>query len=96
VDEPGPKTAEVVTALASAALMGIAVWYQMPPQERLWLRLQMAGFAHRLAGRLARAEGRFGMADELAGRDPSPRYGAAYGVSLCRDWLARSLADMRP
>jgi hypothetical protein len=60
------------------------------------MALRTVSGLHRIASRLARAEGRAGMSDELGGRDPAPRYGVAYSASLCRDRLGQVLEGMRP
>lgn len=89
----GPTLLEQLIALGSA---GVMVWVMMPPQERMWVTLRTVGFAHRLAGRLARLEGQAGMGEELRGRDPSPRYAGAVMAGWVRDRLAARLEAMRP
>jgi hypothetical protein len=88
-----PGKLEQALALASVAVM---TWCMMPPQERYWIQLRTAQFAHRVLGRLAWREGHKGMGDELAGGDPWPRYGAAYACSRARDLVGRALEAMRP
>lgn len=87
-----PGKAEQIAALASALLMA---WYMMPPQERQIAKLRVLQFAHRLASRLARAEGHRGMGDELAGREYF-RYAVALRLGQARDKLAKALEDARP
>jgi hypothetical protein len=36
------------------------------------------------------------MGEELAGRDPAARYGGAYVLARCRDWLAGLPERWRP
>jgi len=79
---------ELLVALASVAGTAMIVWYNMAPQERMWLKLEMARGAHQLSDRLARRTGRKGMGDELAGRDFG-RYRIAYRLSLVRDEIAK-------
>ena len=92
MNKPGTGI-QAALALAATAVM---TWYVIPEPERYWLRLAVLGRLHALSDRLARSEGRRGMADELTGRDPGPRYGAAYQLSRARDWLAGRLEGMRP
>ncbi len=81
--------------LMTAAVMGLTVWYMMPPPDQYWVKVRTLGLLHRLAGRLARLEGHAGMGDELAGRDFA-RYSMAYQLSRARDGIGRALEDMRP
>ncbi len=83
-------------ALLSLLATLAAVWSMLPPQDRLWLRLRVTWTLRRLLGGLAAREGRAGMADELAGRDPAARYVTAYRLALMRDRAARILDGMRP
>lgn len=92
-EHPKPGKAQALLALLSMAMV---TWYMMPPQERYWVRLAALQKMHRLSALLARSEGRQGMAAELKGFDPWPRYGVAYQFSRLRDHLARQLEDMRP
>jgi hypothetical protein len=89
----GPTVTEQLIALGSAAAM---VWVMMPAQERFWLSLRTVALAHRVAARLARAEGRAGMGQELSGRDPEPWYGTAVLAGHVRDALGRHLERMKP
>lgn len=94
VSEPRqPGKAEILLALVST---GVMTWFMLPPQERYWLKLSVLRQLHGLSSRVARNEGRQGMGEELKGRDPWPRYGAAYQASRLRDVLAKTLEDMRP
>ena len=71
-----------------------SVWAILPPDEKMWLRLRWQSIAHRVLGGLAAREGRAGMADELAGRDPAARYVTAYRLALLRDRAARLLGGV--
>lgn len=88
-----PSLLEILLATASAL---VVAWSAMPPQERYWLRLTITGRLQRMAAGLAAREGRAGVSDELAGRDPRPRYQVALGLSKAMDGLARALESMRP
>lgn len=88
-----PGKLELLLALAST---GIMAWYMMPPQERFWVRLAVLQKLHQCSDRLARSEGHQGMADELRGSDPWPRYGVAYQISRFRDWLGKQAQAMKP
>ena len=90
MDRERPGLAELLTQLVITLVM---VWSVLPPQDRMWLRLRAAWMTRRLLGVLAAREGRAGMGDELAGRDPSPRYGAALWLGRWRDRVAEA---MRP
>lgn len=76
-----PSLIEILLATASALIMA---WSAMPPQERYWLRLTITGKLRAIAAGLAAREGRAGMGDELAGRDPSQRYNVALKLSRAR------------
>ena len=93
MEQRGPTLGEQLIALGSAAAM---VWVMMPPQERFWLSLRTVALAHRVAGRLARGQGRAGMGQELSGRDPEPWYGTAVLAGHVRDALGRHLERMKP
>jgi len=71
-------------------------WFMLPEHQRRLMLMRAAEWARRQAGKAARAEGHAGMADELAGRDPAPRYGGAFVLASARDWLTRLLESMRP
>lgn len=92
-DQRKPGKAELILATISTAVMA---WSVMPPQERMWIKLAAATRARRLLARLAWREGHHGMGDELAGRDPWPRYGAALVLSRARDLIDKTLEAMRP
>lgn len=92
MEQRPPKLLEIFMALASTAA---AVYLTLPPQERMWLKLEVFQRAQRMAARLAWTTGHRGMGDELAGRD-FQRYGIAYRLSQARDYLARKLQEMRP
>jgi hypothetical protein len=86
------STGEVLlqAAIVLAAQMA-AVWAVLPPQERMWVRLRAAQVSRRVLGGLAAREGRAGMRDEVAGRDPSLRYTAAFRLGTWRDWLEEAM-----
>ena len=88
-----PGKLEVILALISTTVM---MWYMMSPQERYWVKLRLLQEARRLSARRALREGHRGMAEELRGADPKPRYGGAFLMSRFRDWLDKALEDMRP
>lgn len=88
-----PGKLESALAIASAIAM---TWYMMPPSDRMLIRLRVTASARRAVARLAWREGHAGMRDELAGRDPRPRYGTAYALSRMRDGLGKALEAMRP
>ena len=90
------KVARTLIAAATVASLLLPSWYMIPQQERLWLRLSLAGKARAALARLARSEGHRGMRDELAGRDPAPRYGLAYACSRTRDRLDQAVEAWRP
>ena len=78
---------ELVTAIVTVGGTVMVLWQQMPPDERMWAKLEMAHSLHRLTDRLAKRAGYRGMGDELAGRDLQ-RYQTAYLMSRLRDKLA--------
>lgn len=83
-------------ALLILAVNLASVWAILPPDEKLWLRLRWQAMADRALSGLAVREGRAGMRDELAGRDPRPRYVTAYRLGLLRDRAGRLLGSMHP
>lgn len=91
-----PSWIELAAMLAVNLAAVLAAWHQLPEQERYWMRLTITGKLRAMAAGLAAREGRAGMGDELAGRDPRPRYNVALGLSRARDGLARALEAMRP
>lgn len=93
MNERRPGKLELLLSLAATLVM---TWSILPPEDRRWIRLSMAWRARRLLAVLAALEGRAGMADELAGRDPAPRYVTAYRLALLRDRAGRLLDSMRP
>lgn len=76
---------EILLSLISLAGTAWIVWIQLPPAERQMTRLSMASAAHKWLARAARRIGYLGMGDELAGRDPSERYGFALMLGKLRD-----------
>jgi len=86
VEERSPREI-LIQALIMLTANLIAVWAVLPPDERMWVRLRAAHLSRRALDVLARREGRAGMADELAGRDPGARYVTAYRLGLLRDRL---------
>lgn len=93
MEQRGPGRLEQLLALASTLTMA---WFMLPEHQRRLMLMRAAERARSLTGRLARAEGHAGMGDELAGRDPAARYGGAYVLARCRDWLARFPERWRP
>lgn len=97
MDGRRPSLGRILAEAAISAMAALLVVYsQLPPQERLWINLEVASRARRVLGVLAAREGRGGMRDELAGRDPTIRYVTAYRLALLRDRAARVLEDLRP
>lgn len=88
-----PGKTEQLLALASTLVMA---WCMLPPHQRQLITMRLLDRARRLTARLAHAEGHRGMADELAGRDPLPRYGGAYALARLHDALGRALERVRP
>jgi hypothetical protein len=78
---------EILLGMISLAGTCLIIWGNLPPQERQWIRLATASRLHRLLAVRAWREGRAGMRDELAGRDPQPRYAAAAWLGRWRDRL---------
>jgi len=74
----------------------LTIWLSLPPQQRMWIRLAVAGRVRRIAATAAWREGRAGMSEELVTGQRSVRYGSAYGLSLLRDRAHRLIEDMRP
>lgn len=93
MEQRKPGKAEILSALVTTAA---AVWYMMPRQDRQMIRLRILHLLRRASERLARREGLAGMRDELAGRPPGGRYGAAYALSLARDKLTAAIEAERP
>jgi hypothetical protein len=85
-----PLWAVALITAAELAGTGLLVWSQMPSQEREWIllavRQRCRSTARSLAVRAHRA-GRAGMAEELAGRDPSAHYLSAAELGRWRDRL---------
>lgn len=79
----------LIDQLISLAMMGWLAWLMLPPQEKLWLRLRWQQVTDRVLSVLAVQEGRAGMADELAGRDPRARYLTALRLGLLRARVQR-------
>jgi hypothetical protein len=93
VEPRRPGWLEQLLALASSLIM---VWVILPEHQRKAIMMRFASSVRHALARFAVAEGRAGMADELAGRDPMPRYGAALALSRCRDRLSAALTRMGP
>lgn len=79
----------LIDQLISLAMMGWLAWICLPPDEKMWLRLKWQQMGDRLVAVLAAREGRAGMADELAGRDPRARYLTALRLGLLRARVQR-------
>lgn len=80
-----PVWALILVTFGELAGTGLLVWSQMAPQEREWMILAIRSRCRSVGGRLgvrAYRVGRAGMAEELAGKDPSARY-------LAAAWLRR-------
>lgn len=90
-----PGKAELLIALVSTAAM---VWCMIPEHQRQLLVLRSLHAGRQLAAKAARAQGRAGMGDELAGSPGTARqhYGAAARLGQARDQLAGWLDRMRP
>ena len=93
MEHRGPGKTEQLLALLSTGLM---VWFMLPEHQRRLVLMRAAERGRRLAEKLARAEGHAGMGDELAGRNPAARYGGAYVLARCRDYLASLPERWRP
>ena len=89
----GSSKTEQLLALLSTGLM---VWFMLLEHQRRLLLMRAAERARRLVDRLARAESYAGMGQELAGRDPSSRYGGACLLARARDWFAGLPERWRP
>ena len=86
-----PKSQILLEALLILAVNLASVWVVLPADQKLWLRLRWATAARRVLGVLAVREGHAGMADELAGRDPSARYVVAYRLAVLRDRVTQGV-----
>lgn len=91
-----PRRPGKLELLLATLSTGAMVWFMMPAQERMWVRLRTVAGLRRAAARLASLEGHAGMGDELAGRDPSARYGGAVMLGKMRDLLDKAAEAMRP
>lgn len=85
-----PMWQELLLSALSLTGVLLMVWWTLPQQERQMIRLSALSRAHRCLAALAWREGRAGMSDELAGRDPAARYGMAAWLGRIRDELERS------
>lgn len=92
-DQNRPGKLQQALAIASTLIMA---WMMLPEHQRNLYLMRAMDWGRKQAGSLARSEGRAGMADELAGRDPSSRYGGALLLARVRDGLAVALERMRP
>lgn len=83
---------------AALALTLLAMWMMLPEHQRRLIMMRITRALQRVSGRAAHAEGRAGMASELAGRpgDAARSYGFAFHLSRARDTLGRALEGMRP
>jgi hypothetical protein len=91
-NRPG-RAATLAAALIS---LGVMVWARIPQHQRKLLLMQVTDRLRRAAARAAAGEGHAGMGDELAGRDPGPKYRAAFHLSRARDAFGRALEGMQP
>ena len=90
-DKSKSRSQIILEAILILAVNLASVWAVLPSDQRMWLRLKWAGCTRRMLSGLAVREGRAGMADELAGRDPLPRYAVAYRLAVLRDRLVEGL-----
>ena len=95
-----PGAAETLVAVAGTlAVVGLqawVLWLQISPQERLWIRLAVAGRVRQSAATMAYLLGHQGMGEELRTGQRSLRYLGAWVLSTVRDQASRSLEAMRP
>jgi type II secretory pathway component PulJ len=77
----------LVTALITSAVLAGMAWAEMPQWQREAFKGAVRAKTYRLLHRVARAMGRRGMGDELAGRRPEAEavYGLTYRLSRLRD-----------
>ena len=80
--------------LANLIMAALVVWLTLPEHQRTAVKMRAAATLRILAARWARKEGRAGMADELAGRDPRPRYVTAWRLVLLRDKVLKVSRDV--
>jgi hypothetical protein len=95
-----PGVVETLVAVAGTlAVMGLqmwVLWLQISPQERMWIRLAVAGRVRSSAAAMAWNMGHRGMAEEIRTGQRSIRYLAAWGLSTVRDQAQQALETMRP
>ena len=84
---PG-RTQQAAALIMTAAL----IWFTLPEWQRRLLTARAGARIERLAGRVARAEGRLGMGHELHDRLGAAQrsYGAAYELMQLRERLRRA------
>jgi hypothetical protein len=87
---------ELVSLAVSLAGMAAAVWLTLPPQQRMWIRLAVAGRVRSSAAMMAWRQGHSGMGEEIRTGQRSIRYLAAWGLSTVRDRASTMLEAMRP
>jgi hypothetical protein len=87
---------ELVSLALSLAGMAAAVWFTLPPQQRMWIRLAVAGRVRSSAATMAWNMGHRGMAEEILTGQRSIRYLVAWGLSMVRDRASSALEAMRP
>ena len=83
-----PVWAEILLATMSLAGTMLIIWGNLPPQERAWIRLGTRRWLYRVLTGLAWREGRAGIREEAAGRDPAVCYAIAERFGRWRDRLA--------
>ena len=89
VNLPGrPLWADLLILLLPLLAAGGAMYLSLPGPERQLLKMHVTARLHRSVAVRAWRAGRAGMAEELAGRDPSAFYGSAAFLSRWRDRLA--------
>jgi len=87
-----------IQRIAALIVTLLAMWMMLPEFQRRLIIMRIARALQRVSGRAAHAEGRAGMASELAGHagDAQRNYRAAFHLSRARDTLGRVLDGMRP
>lgn len=87
---------ELISVALSLAGMAAALWFTLPPQQRMWIRLAVAGRVRSSSAATAWNLGHRGMGEEIATGQRSILYLAAWGLSTVRDRASQALEAMRP
>lgn len=87
---------ELLSLVVSLAGMAAALWFTLPPQQRMWIRLAVAGRVRSSSAATAWRMGHQGMGEEIATGQRSILYLAAWGLSMVRDRASQALEAMRP